>query len=110
MEHPQTIDDLRWRVEELEGLLIERPGSFAKIGLTVAQADLAGLLLSRQLVTLDTWNIARGREYIGNKMLSICVHHLRVKLAPHGISIKTDYGRGYFMEPADKERLRTLEF
>lgn len=103
------LEELRWRVEELEGLLVERPALFMQLEMTARETELAGFLLSRDLVTNYTWNTFRGANYDGrDSSLHVYIYRLRRKFAPYGIEIKSNRTRGFYIEPADKERLRTL--
>lgn len=70
-----------------------------------------GVMIQRPLATYGALLAAtyglKGREEPTNRnVFSVRVRHMRVKLAPYGVSIHTLVDRGYYLDPADRERLR----
>lgn len=45
----------------------------------------------------------------GDKIIHVHVSHLRRKLKPYGIEIKTTFGEGYWLTPESRERVMAYE-
>lgn len=112
------LERLRDRVAELEdilGLTAEFPRSAFGIKPGKWQRStldpLLGLLLAREFVphaaAYDAVFGARPEaEQPSLNCISVAIHHLRKALRPHGVAIKNLFGEGYYIEEADKKKLR----
>ncbi len=69
-----------------------------------------GCLLSRQIVSLSAFMATlysmRGGEIPGPKTVEVLLHHVRQKVRPHGITIHNRSRQGWYINRADRERLR----
>jgi DNA-binding response OmpR family regulator len=106
---PETTR-LRDRVEEVERLLGMRVVPPRLWGLTRREAEVLGVLLRRQVISHAqlfeaVWG---GDSDCGVKIVDVVVSKLRAKLRPHGITIRTEYGAGYFVPAASKVAARVL--
>lgn len=75
-------------------------------GLSPHEEALLRLLVSRERVSNDMMAIAinADADTVYN-MVRIYVRKLRVKLGPLGVQIVNEWGRGYHLDPASRERL-----
>jgi DNA-binding response OmpR family regulator len=101
---------LRDRIEELERLLGMRPVLPRIWGLTAREADVLGILLRRQVMSQTQlfeaiWGGDSDRE---TKNVEVAICKLRAKLRPHGITIRTEHGVGYYLPPDSKAAARAL--
>ena len=106
----QEIRALRRRIEELETLFgitearkfqlpIKHRGERLAIVLT--------LLLNRELVSRTTILLAIGKdETARKKSVDVYVCHTRKILKGWGITLRTDWGRGWYVERKDRPALR----
>ena len=114
------LQRLRDRIEDLEALL----GLDRKIAsrlrdafmITLAQAETLGFMLRRNFVSHDALYIAMYGarpecDWPEIRILDVHVCHLRAALKKHGIAIKTKWGEGWTISPADKAKVHAvLEF
>ena len=105
--HEAALD----RIAELEALRDESvslPGSV--LGLSPLQTRMVGLIALRGRVSYDQLlSFVWGADAPGENTYNLSRVHLsraRRVLAAHGITIKTEYGTGQYMDPASRERWR----
>lgn len=104
---------LRLRVAELEeqlGVTFDAPPF---LGLTGQEAKLFGVFLAREAVTKRlAMDVLYGNKPDGDaaedKIIDVFVCKLRAKLKPFGLEIGTNWGQGYFMDAANKAKVRAL--
>lgn len=81
-------------------------------GLSASESVVLGLLLTRPHVTKATFMQAiyssTGREEVFPKIIDVWICRLRKVLRPYGLEIKTVWGKGYYMLPETKEKIRAL--
>lgn len=111
------VRKLEERIDVLEAEIAYLRDAFApstsvppEWGLTAAESRILGCLLTRQLVSMDalmaTLYSIRGGEIPARQTIEVFLSFLRRKLRPHGVIIRNSYGQGWYIEPADRERLR----
>jgi|HubBroStandDraft_6_1064221.scaffolds.fasta_scaffold1252474_2 two-component system cell cycle response regulator CtrA len=101
---------LRDRVEELEGLLGTRTACPRPWRLTGREAQVFGLLMRhsvcpRERIFAAIWGYD---SEVDGKIVDVTVCHLRRKLRPLGLEIRTEYGVGYFLTPDGRRRARAM--
>ncbi len=109
------LEQLRDRVAELEealGLTATLPAMF-RLGLPRLEEKLLGLLLARPFIAKEAayivlWGARLECEQPSFKNLDVYISRLRAVLRRRDITIKTKYGDGWYIEAADKARLRAL--
>jgi DNA-binding response OmpR family regulator len=106
-----NLDHALERVHQLEAMLGFR--DFEIHGFTKSQSVILGLLLRKQTVTKEMLHDAlygdRAEWDVPDpKTIDVLVCHLRRALKPHGIQFKTWYGIGYYMDEANKAKLRAF--
>ena len=102
--------DLRERLAYLEGALgggLRLPAAWA---LSPSQEKLVAVLLCRSFVSRDAAMAAvyrdTGRDEPSEKIVDVMIYHVRKKLKPHGIEIRTAVARGYCIDEPLRSRLR----
>jgi hypothetical protein len=105
MEQPTEIETLRARIAELEKLLNQKSNDLTTVfRIPPALRDLLGLL-----VAMPTINAEIVQEKIGiTSDIKVTMHRLRKELAPYKISIKSRRHAGYWLEDADKDRIKAM--
>lgn len=107
-------DELRERVAQLEELLGMSFDAPAFLCLAESEAKLFGMLLAREAVTKDgamhaLYTLRTDADaVVDDKIIDVFVCKLRKKLEPFDLAIETNWGQGYFMTPAMKDRARAL--
>lgn len=101
---------LRERVRQLETALIGDGALPPNLPhLTPSQEIVLRLLMGHDLVSRDMLMAAlydhRRREMAGEETALVFLKQLRARLKPLGIEIRNDYGRGWFLPNASRERL-----
>ena len=109
----QENEELRDRVAQLEEALGMRFDAPAWMGLTVNEAKLFGLLMARDAVTksgaMDVlYGLGPDADVAEEKIIDAFVCTLRKKLDPFEIPVETNWGQGYFMTEASKQKAREL--
>lgn len=108
-------DRLRDRVEQLERALfggeIPLPLEWRLSG---TEARVFGTLISRELVTKDVlmtalYSLRPDTDEPEMKICDVFICKLRKKLKPFGITIHTSWGRGWTLDPRDRERFKSNE-
>lgn len=104
-------DELRERVEELEGILFATDWHApVEFGLTNSEAAILAALISRERCSKDFLLMATARpgeeKDAEIKIVDVFVCKLRRKIAPFGIQIITLWGQGYTLDTTTRERLR----
>lgn len=107
------LERLRERVRELEavlGLRIDLPNA---LGLTPIETRIVGILISREIVSGEAIFSAvyGGKPYADQpdqKVVEVHLVKIRRKLRKHGVKIKNSYGVGYYIEKADRAKLKEL--
>jgi len=111
------LQRLRDRIEELEQILgIDRSMTTrlrAALQITKDQARVLGMLLSRNIATHESLYIALygarpDCDQPQFKILDVQICHLRARLKRHGIAVKTHWGEGWSVSPADKIQVRQM--
>lgn len=105
MDEPNEIEKLRARVAELEKLLNQKSNDITSVfRMPPALSDLLGLL-----VAMPTINAEIVQEKIGiTSDIKVTMHRLRKELQPFKISIKSRRHAGYWLDDADKERIKEM--
>ena len=95
---------LRARIAELERQLQESPHALTHFRLPPSLLATLSLLLREPVIDIDKF------EADGNtpKNIKAAIHRLRKMLAPHKINIKSRRSTGYWIDDADKERIREM--
>lgn len=101
-------DDLRERIAALEealGLTLDAPPD---ADFTPTEMKIIGLMLARGYVRKEAFMTALYASRLDAdsipdiKIIDVLVCKIRPKLEPHGVTIETKWGDGYFI-PADKK-------
>jgi hypothetical protein len=109
------LQRLRDRVEQLEEVLGINPTMACRLhmafSLETQLAEILGMLLSREFVTRGgLYAVLYGdlpeSQWPQEKTLDARLFHLRKALQPHGISIITRWGHGWYMRQEDKTKVR----
>ncbi len=66
------------------------------------------LLAKRDLVSSCAIELAFGVDHLAPKSIPVYVYFARKALRPHGITVKRDRGRGWYLPAHDKAKLRAL--
>lgn len=112
MENVSEVEALRYQVEELRhamGLRAEFP---RELRLTPYEARMLGLLTRRDIASkeylftalyADDWSECREP-----KVIEVFLSKLRKKLSPFGVTIRNDYGHGWYLSKEDKAKLKAM--
>ena len=83
-----------------------------EFGLTGSEARVFGVIMKREVATMDACMAAlyrdEGRDEAEPKIVDVYVCRMRKKLKPFGIQIRTVWGVGYAMDPAAKEIVASI--
>ncbi len=83
-----------------------------ELGLTKSQRLLLGKLMTRQVATreslMDTLYFDKSDTMPSEKTLDALICYLRKKLKPHGITVRTQWGTGFYLNSEDKSKLRAM--
>jgi hypothetical protein len=102
---PSEVEHLRARVIELEKLLLQKSDELqAAFRMPPMLTNLLGLLVAMPYVDAK---IAEERAGIVSN-LKVTMHRLRMELKGHGIEIRSRKQAGYWLDDADKTRIREL--
>ena len=112
-----TVEDLQFRIEELERLLGMHPDMVGAIqkatGLSTRPACIIAALARRPGLVFTKENIL-DLLYAGMpnqpdmKIIDVFICKARAKLTPLGIELTTVWGRGYTMDAANRLKLTAL--
>jgi DNA-binding response OmpR family regulator len=109
-------EELEERMRQMEEIVPDAPPvRFPKLGLTHQQGVLLWLLFCKKGCCDRTWLQRRICEtdpsdlFDPLKVLHVQICKLRSKLAPHGITITTHYGRGYELPEDSRKKLKEME-
>src|SRR5262249_40032773 len=74
---------------------------------------LMELLLKRDCLTREVaWGLLYGHRADADqpqyRVIATIIHHLRQRLAKHGIQITTEFGTGWYLKDEDRHKLRKL--
>jgi hypothetical protein len=108
---PGELQWLRGRVDELEELLgLKEPIEFNPFTSShkVRVRTVARLLLARELVSKTAIILGIGGEDISDAAAGVYICYCRKHLAANGITIHTLWGRGWYIDAADKKKLRAV--
>ncbi|HVI92298.1 MAG TPA: hypothetical protein VM659_28670 [Dongiaceae bacterium] len=101
------------RIRELEEALGVTFRGAPCFGLTKSEERLVGAFLKNRFVTKRAAAAAiyiEGRDMApSTNLLGVHISHLRRKLAPFEIRIRTVYAEGWAMEPPHQARLRAIQ-
>lgn len=96
-------DELRERVAQLERLIMAEDPLPLEWGLTETEEKVVRCLIARDLASKETIHFALygsiGDEGADPKIVDVLICKARPKLAPFGIEIETQWGRGYRLSP-----------
>lgn len=107
-------DQLRDRVAQLEEALgLAEDFSLLLPDLTQSESTCLGVLLNNKAPRKLTFHLALyGNRPDGDevdvKIVDVMLCKLRKKLKPLGVEIGTEWGEGYFINDANKAKLRAL--
>jgi DNA-binding response OmpR family regulator len=107
-------ETLRDRIAQLEALVFEETRLPVELKLTGQQERLVHFLFKRNEASKDAilsavYGARPDADEPEIKIIDVFICQARRKLAPFDIKIETIWGRGYFMPPASKVRLRALQ-
>lgn len=112
------VERLRQRVTLLEGVIGFSKGAVADIrrgfpSLEPMTAEMLAMLLKREFVSRSgLYTVLYGArpdaDMPNDRVMDIQMMRLRRHLEPHGITIETIDGDGWFMSKADKAKLRAV--
>jgi hypothetical protein len=103
----------RERIADVEKLLaIDDPKPLI-IKVSRTERILMELLLKRNMLTREVaWGVLYGHRPDADqpqyRVIATLVHHLRHRLAPHGVEITTEYATGWYLKDKDREKLEHL--
>jgi|SRR5215831_16853269 len=103
----------RERLADIERVLqIDDPKPLV-IKVTRTERVLMELLLKRNMLTREiAWQLLYGHRPDADqpqyRVIATTMHHLRHRLAKHGIKITTEFGTGWYLKVEDRERLKKL--
>jgi DNA-binding response OmpR family regulator len=106
-------DLLADEIEYLRGQLADRDIVFpARWTMSPSQRTLLRGLMRRTTLSKDAAMAllysGRGGEEPHDKIIDVFICRLRAALKPDGITIKTQYGEGFYLAPEMKARIQTL--
>jgi hypothetical protein len=103
----------RERIADIERLLRidDPPPLIIKVSRT--ERVLMELLLKRQMLTREiAWQCLYGHRVDADqpeyKVISTIIHHLRDRLALHGVKITTEFGTGWYLTSKERTKLKAL--
>lgn len=109
---------LRDRIEELEGVLGVTGKTTIPLklvfGFTETESEIAALLLTRQLITLDGLEVVvyghlpEADQPSHFKTIQVHLSHVRKKFRRRGIRIRNIRYSGWYISPRDKEKIKKL--
>jgi two-component system cell cycle response regulator CtrA len=104
------LEDRIAELEEILGLNIKLPGELA---LTKTLTQMAGLLIKKEVVSSDMFYdaIYGGRPECDQPLLKIIdvqLCKLRKQLALVDVTIRNRWGRGWYLDAADRAKLRGM--
>ena len=101
--------------EEIALLKRERYGSDwmppLELGLTSGQQAIVAAMVVNDRVLPEQFLFDASRvrnsfaEELKSKLICVMISHIRKKLRPHNLEIRTVYGRGYCLAPDTRQRL-----
>lgn len=116
--HGRTMQDLRDRIEQLEGVIGVDRSARSKLSdafpdMEPSLGDILSMLLKRDFVTREgLYTVQYGArpesDQPDEKVLDVLVCRLRNHLEPHGVTFKTARDAGWFMPKPEKAKLRAL--
>lgn len=96
-------DDKDARIQELEDQLrLDHEKYMRPFDLTQQQAKLLALLMDVPVASAET---IRTRVDMSTEA-KVAVHRLRARLKPHGIEVEGRRFHGFWMEPAEKQKVK----
>lgn len=104
-------EELREKVEFLSAALTPPQSLPIGLHLSASEERLLLTLAGREWASFDVlsaalyWDKEEPRE---NQTIRVFVQKVRTKLKPFGITIKTRWGTGYYIEPEDRAKLKQL--
>lgn len=111
----EEIEWLRYRVEELEGLLGLADDAIPPklLGLTPTETRLLALLVKRETLSREFALVAMYDERPGcdrpdERIIDQFIMRVRRKLAPAGIAVQNRWGGSFFITADDKAKLAAL--
>ena len=104
------IDELQERVKQLEDMLAGDCGSIYMQELSPAEQRTLNCLMKHERPSIEMLYCATvpysNQGETDARAIQVRIHHVRRKLKPYGVHVHLSWGRGYFMTPDDKEKLR----
>lgn len=108
----RDLDTALERIRQLEDALGLTFSISPEFGLTRTEEMLLGMLYSRSytVTRLAMFDVVYGMHDNPpeQKILDVLMSHLRKKLAPIGLTITTVWGRGWYLEPAERNKLEPI--
>lgn len=103
------LERLQYRVESLEAALGQDLWPEESLGLTAIPRKIGGLLAKRGYASFDALHLLLyADEPRTNNAISTAMKRLRAALKPRGITIKSDYGAGFYVWDSDLLKLRQI--
>src|ERR1035437_10557905 len=111
------LQRLRDRIEQLESLLGLDRNIAGRLRdafmITRAQAETLCFMLRRNFVShealyITLYGARPDCDQPDPRIMDVQVHHLRTALRKHGIALKTRWGEGWTISPADKAKVRAV--
>ena len=111
------LQRLRDRIEQLESLLGLDRNIAGRLRdafmITRAQAETLCFMLRRNFVShealyITLYGARPDCDQPDPRIMDVQVHHLRTALRKHGIALKTRWGEGWTISPADKIKVRAV--
>ncbi len=102
------IEELRDRVEELEGLLGLHVSIPDPYGLTPMEKKYVGILLRRNIASREMFLTAiyGGLSERTSHNVGVHIKSIRRKLAPWGLTIRNRWGEGYYLDAEARTALK----
>ena len=103
----------RERIADVEELLaIDDPKPLV-IKVSRTERIMMELLLKRHILTREVaWGVLYGHRADADqpqyRVISATIHHLRNRLAKHGVRVTTEYGTGWYLKAEDRKKLQKL--
>ena len=108
------MEALRERIQELEeqlGIVSTEADGLFRLPVTAMQTRMLGVLMkfdlcSRERLFFALYSDRPDSNWPDDRLIDVQISHIRKKLAPRSISIKTKWGQGWYMEAEDKQKVR----
>lgn len=105
------IEEKNERIRFLETEIGVSTRGHRYLNLSKQESTILRVLMKHRMPQKSTFTTAmyNGREYdADSNILGVFMCHVRRKLKPHGVEIKSVWGDGYYMTPESKQIVRDL--